>query len=52
MAAKTRKKRVIIVGGGFGGLETAKALESADVEILLVDRLSERAATMDDHGLR
>ncbi|MBX3230803.1 MAG: NAD(P)/FAD-dependent oxidoreductase [Labilithrix sp.] len=32
------KKRVIIVGGGFGGLEVAKSLESCDVEILLVDR--------------
>lgn len=35
---KSGKKRVIIVGGGFGGLEVAKALAHADVEILLVDR--------------
>jgi NADH dehydrogenase len=40
MAAKTRKKRVIIVGGGFGGLETAKALARVDVEILLIDRMN------------
>ena len=31
-------KRVIIVGGGFGGLEAAKALASADVEVLLIDK--------------
>jgi len=28
----------VIVGGGFGGLEVAKALDGADVEVLLVDR--------------
>src|SRR5690349_13366710 len=32
------KKRVVIVGGGFGGLEAAKALDGADVEVVLVDR--------------
>ncbi len=30
--------RVIIVGGGFGGLEAAKALRTAEAEVLLVDR--------------
>ncbi|MBX3214665.1 MAG: NAD(P)/FAD-dependent oxidoreductase [Labilithrix sp.] len=34
------KRRVVIVGGGFGGLEVAKALDGADVDILLVDRLN------------
>jgi NADH:ubiquinone reductase (H+-translocating) len=33
-----RKRRVVIVGGGFGGLEVAKSLAAADVDILLVDR--------------
>ncbi|QDL90326.1 NAD(P)/FAD-dependent oxidoreductase [Paroceanicella profunda] len=32
------KHRVVIVGGGFGGLETAKRLRGADVEITLVDQ--------------
>jgi len=35
---KRTKRRVVIVGGGFGGLEAAKALEDVDVEVLLVDR--------------
>ena len=31
-------KRVIIVGGGFGGLTAAKALKNVDVEITLIDK--------------
>ncbi|HEY1957834.1 MAG TPA: NAD(P)/FAD-dependent oxidoreductase [Polyangiaceae bacterium] len=30
--------RVVIVGGGFGGLETAKQLRKANVEVILVDK--------------
>lgn len=30
--------RVVIVGGGFGGLEAAKALRSAEVSVTLIDR--------------
>jgi NADH dehydrogenase len=30
--------RVVIVGGGFGGLQAAKHLKNADVEVTLVDR--------------
>ena len=30
--------RVVVVGGGFGGLQAALALRAADVEITLVDR--------------
>ena len=37
MAAKSRP-RVIVVGGGFGGLEAAKSLAHLPVEITLVDR--------------
>ena len=30
--------RVVVVGGGFGGLETVKKLARAPVEVLLVDK--------------
>lgn len=32
------KKQVIIIGGGFGGLNAAQALRKADVNILLLDK--------------
>jgi NADH dehydrogenase len=32
------KPRVVIIGCGFGGLEAAKALSGADVEIVVIDR--------------
>ncbi|MBM4113549.1 MAG: NAD(P)/FAD-dependent oxidoreductase, partial [Phycisphaerae bacterium] len=32
------RPRVVIVGGGFGGIECAKALRRAPCEVLLVDR--------------
>ncbi|TWU26765.1 NADH dehydrogenase-like protein YjlD [Novipirellula galeiformis] len=32
------KPHVVIVGGGFGGLETAKRLRKADVRVTLIDR--------------
>ncbi|MGL4540558.1 MAG: NAD(P)/FAD-dependent oxidoreductase [Candidatus Rhabdochlamydia sp.] len=32
------KSKVIIIGGGFGGLNAAKALKKADVDILLIDK--------------
>ncbi|QEH37150.1 NADH dehydrogenase [Aquisphaera giovannonii] len=32
------RKRVVIIGGGFGGLEAAKKLAKAPVEVLLLDR--------------
>src|SRR5438874_356027 len=35
---KSKAPRVVIVGGGFGGLAAAKALGKAPVEVILVDR--------------
>lgn len=32
------RKRVVIIGGGFGGLTAAKALKRAPVDVLLIDR--------------
>lgn len=32
--------RVIIIGAGFGGLEAAKSLKNANVEVLVIDRLN------------
>lgn len=34
----TQKHRVVIVGGGFGGLYAARALRKADVDLTLLDR--------------
>jgi NADH dehydrogenase len=32
------KRRIVIIGAGFGGLATARALDGADAEIVLIDR--------------
>jgi len=37
-AAHSRRKRVVIVGAGFGGLSAAKALARTDVDVTLIDR--------------
>lgn len=37
-ASETRRRRVLIVGGGFGGLRAAKSLRDADVDVIVVDR--------------
>src|SRR6201981_64265 len=37
-APNPRTPRVVIVGGGFGGLAAAKALGKAPVEVILIDR--------------
>lgn len=33
-----KKTKVVIVGGGFGGLEAAKALADTDIDVLLIDK--------------
>jgi len=38
MLQKSDKHRVVIIGGGFGGLWTARSLRRADVNIVLVDK--------------
>ena len=38
MAMNQKLPRVVIVGGGFGGLNAARALKRAPVEITLIDR--------------
>ena len=35
---KTDKKRVVIVGGGFGGLKLANKLRKSNFQVLLIDR--------------
>jgi NADH dehydrogenase len=40
MDTRREHKHVVIVGGGFGGLEAAKALDGAAVDITLVDRVN------------
>jgi len=37
-SVNTPKSRIIIVGGGFGGLAAAKALRNTPAEIVLIDR--------------
>ena len=34
----TQRRQVVIIGGGFGGLEAAKALGGAPVDVTLIDR--------------
>src|SRR6266498_5594862 len=36
--AAPRRKRVVIVGGGFAGVAAARALKRSNVDILLLDR--------------
>src|SRR5947209_4332709 len=36
--AGAQRRRVVIVGGGFGGMEAARHLKKADVDVTVVDR--------------
>jgi len=38
MQTQARRPRVVIVGGGFGGLAAAQELKGADVDITMIDR--------------
>src|SRR6516225_5745331 len=34
----TKRKRVVIIGGGFGGIAAARALKRCDADVVLIDR--------------
>ncbi|WP_303875712.1 FAD-dependent oxidoreductase, partial [Bacteroides acidifaciens] len=36
--AKSDKKRVVIVGGGFGGLKLANKLKKSGFQVVLIDK--------------
>lgn len=36
--AETERKHVVIIGGGFGGLQAARALASSAVQVTIIDR--------------
>jgi NADH:ubiquinone reductase (H+-translocating) len=36
--AETGKRRVVIIGGGFAGIELAKSLRKVDVQVILIDK--------------
>jgi glycine/D-amino acid oxidase-like deaminating enzyme len=38
LEASEERKRVVIVGAGFGGLSAAKALGGADLDVTLIDQ--------------
>ena len=37
-APEPRRKRIVIVGGGFAGIAAARALKRSDADVLLIDR--------------
>jgi NADH dehydrogenase len=37
-AASAKRKRVVIIGGGFAGIAAARALRRCDAEVVLIDR--------------
>ena len=37
-AAPTKRKRIVIIGGGFAGIAAARALRKSDADIILIDR--------------
>jgi NADH dehydrogenase len=37
---KTKQKRIVIIGGGFAGLQLAKKLKNIDIQVVLLDKLN------------
>jgi NADH dehydrogenase len=40
METRANQHRVVVIGGGFGGLATVRGLRDADADVLLVDRVN------------
>ena len=37
---ETKRRHIVIIGGGFGGIATAKALKNTDADVTIIDRLN------------
>lgn len=37
---ESTRKHIVIIGGGFGGIATAKALKNTDVDVTIIDKLN------------
>lgn len=37
---ESKKRHIVIIGGGFGGIATAKALNNTDADVTIIDRLN------------
>ena len=35
---ENKKQKIVIIGGGFGGIELAKKLRNKEVEVMILDR--------------
>ncbi|WP_051285342.1 NAD(P)/FAD-dependent oxidoreductase [Aequorivita capsosiphonis] len=38
--SKSERRHIVIIGGGFGGIATAKALKDTDADVTIIDRLN------------
>ncbi len=37
---ESKRRHIVIIGGGFGGIATAKALKNTDADVTIIDRLN------------
>ena len=47
-AEPQQRHRVVVVGGGFGGLNAVRALAHADVDVTVIDRTDRTRAAQRD----